>query len=193
MHFYAWRRRTVLMISRDEASVHEMLCVRCRRMLNSWRRLARARRLTRARGARCAANVRRRRLEFGVAGWLQASEILRTRIALELGTMERVLRSWGRLARCATIQRDVDAVWRSRRVSDALRSWAWHAGRRSWCRRVVDASDRLRGRELLLRAITEWRTASLRVRRLENFWVELQRRQQRCASLLVEINFQSCS
>ena len=179
----------MLMISRHQASVHEMLCVRCRRMLNSWRQIARARRLTRARGARCAADVRRRRLEFGIAGWLQASEILRTRIALELGTMERVLRSWGRLARCASIQRDVDAVWRCRRVSDALRSWAWHAGRRSWCRRVVDASDRLRGRQLMLRAIMEWRTASLRVRRLENFWVGRQRRQQRCALFLLDSIF----
>ncbi len=181
MHFRAWHRRTVLMISRHEASVHEMLCVRCRRLLNCWRRVARARRLTRARGARCAANVRRRRLRFGVVGWLQASEILRTRIALELGTMERVLRSWGALAHRAGVRRHVDAVWRCRRLSDALRSWAWHAGRRSWCRRVVDASDRLRARQALLRAITEWRTASLRVRQLESFWVELQRRQQRCA------------
>ena len=182
MHFHAWHRRTVLMISRHEASVHEMLCVRCRRMLNCWRRVARARRLIRARGARCAANVRRRRLQFGIVGWLQASEILRTRIALELGTMERVLRSWGALSRCAAVRRHIDSVWRCGRLSDALQSWAWHAGRRSWCRRVVNASNRLRGRQALLRAITEWRTAALSARRLESFRVGLQRRRQQYAS-----------
>lgn len=171
------------MFSRHEACVQEMLCVRSRRLLNVWRRLARARRLTRVRGARCAANVRRRRLEFGITGWLQASEILRTRIALELGTMERVLHAWGTVARCATVRRNVDADWRCRQLSDGLRRWAWHARRRSWCRRVVQASNSLRRQQTMLRAITEWRSAAVRARLLEGFWSSLRTRQQRCACI----------
>jgi hypothetical protein len=72
-HFRAWYGRTAAIRSRQEASIQEMLHLRCRRALNSWRRVARARKLTRARGARCAATVRRRRLKCGVDGWLQAS------------------------------------------------------------------------------------------------------------------------
>ena len=181
MHFHAWHSRTATVLSQHEDAVQEMLRVRSRRMLNLWRQLARARRLTRARGARCAANVRRRRLEFGIAGWLQASEILRTRIALELGTMERVLHAWGAVTRCAAIRGHFDAVCRCRRLSDGLRSWAWLAGRRSWCRRVVIASDRLRRQQALLSAIREWRSETVRMSRMERFWGTHRLRQQRYA------------
>lgn len=179
MHFHAWLERTRVVHSRHEAMVMEMLRVRCRRMLNLWQRLARTRRMARARGAQCAAKLRRRRLQFGIAGWLQASEILRTRMALDLGTMERVLHAWWAWTRCATVRRHVDKSWRCRRLSCGLRSWAWIAGRRSWCRRVTHASDRLRGHQVLLRAMVEWRSASVRARHLHHWWFRLQRRQQR--------------
>jgi hypothetical protein len=63
-------------------------------VIHVWQCIARKRKMTKVRGARLAAAIRKRRLEFGIGGWFVASEILRTRIALELGTLERCLRAW---------------------------------------------------------------------------------------------------
>ena len=100
VHLHAWRQRTVAVIFRQQASVEEMVSLRSRRILRGWQRTARRRKMTNVRGARLAAAIRKQRLEFGVRGWLQASEILRTRVALELGTLERCLGAWHGVARC---------------------------------------------------------------------------------------------
>jgi hypothetical protein len=106
-------------------------------------------------------------------------EILRTRIALELGTMERVLSSWRGVARCAAVRGQVDEGWRFRRQLDAFRSWAWCAERHAWCGRVVTASSRLRRQQTMLSVVIEWRYAAARERRLERLASKHELRQQR--------------
>ena len=64
---------------------------------------------------------------------------------------------------------------------EAIQGWAWCAGRRAWCGRVVVAAGRIRREQMLLVAVYEWRSAGLSERGLAGLMERIGVRQKTAA------------